>query len=123
MSLTILKLCADNSFLDCISATSSFLGLYSSNSLDDYLNTKQKCIILDTPLLCYLLCYHALCLPINLDWRQAQYRSTRELYEVHKTKSKSVILYTMNDYLHEVVGEYKKALQIGWLESFTDIDF
>lgn len=119
----IKKLCADNSFLDCISATSSFLGLYSSNSLDDYLNTKQKCIILDTPLLCYLLCYHALCLPINLDWQQVQYRSTRELYEVHKTKSKSVILYTMNDYLHEVVGEYKKALQIGWLESFTDIDF
>lgn len=119
----IKKLCTDNSFLDCISATSSFLGMYRSHSLDDYLNTKQKCIILDTPLLCYLLCYHAFCLPVNLDWQQAQYRSTRELFEVHKIKSDSVILYTMDDYLSETVGEYKKALQIGWLESFTDIDF
>lgn len=119
----IRKLCTVNSFLDCISATSSFLGMYRSNSLDDYLNTKQKCIILDTPLLCYLLCYHALCLPVNLDWQQVQYRSTRELYEVHKMKPESVLLYTMDDYLTETVGEYKKALQIGWLESFTDIDF
>ena len=117
------NLCDESSFLDCISVTSSFLGMYRSNSLDDYLNTKQKCIILDTPLLCYLLCHRALSLPIHYDWQQTQYKSTRELYELYKTKSDSVVLYTMDDYLSETVGEYKKALQIGWLESFTDIDF
>lgn len=117
------NLCDKSSFLDCISVTSSFLGMYRSNSLDDYLNTKQKCIFLDTPLLCYLLCYRALDLPIHYDWQQAQYRATRELYELYKRKSDSVVLYTMDDYLTETVGEYKKALQIGWLESFTDIDF
>lgn len=117
------NLCDKSSFLDCISVTSSFLGMYRSNLLDDYLNTKQKCIFLDTPLLCYLLCYRALNLPIHYDWQQAQYRATRELYELYERKSDSVVLYTMDDYLTETVGEYKKALQIGWLESFTDIDF
>ncbi len=119
----IKKLCEKNRYLDSISATSSFLGLYRSDQLSDFINLKQKCIVLDTPLLVYILCFHSLELPTNLDWQQSQYKATRELYDLFRRKPNDVLLYTTADYINEVVGEYKKALQMGWLESFTSIDF
>lgn len=119
----IKKLCEENPYLDSISATSSFIGMYRSNQLDEYINKKQKCVVLDTPLLVYLLCNSSMKLPPLIDWQQPQYKATIELYNLYKKKPNDVLLYTMDDYLKEVVGEYKKALQMGWLETMTNVGF
>lgn len=112
----IKNLCASNNFLNKISASESFLSLYKSNHLEQYLNQKHKDIYLDTPTFVYLLCdYYGI---EKNDWDNPFYRSMKGLIRLKNTYADKISLYITQNYLGEVVGEIKKALIISQFESF-----
>lgn len=109
------KLCLENVYLNKICASESFLSLYQSDKLEIYLNQRQKYIYLDTPAFIYLLCdtYGI----ENNDWGNPFYRSMKGLIRLQKNLNQQVRFVIMADYLYEVVGEIKKALQISKFEN------
>lgn len=112
----IKKLCENNSYLNKISASESFLSLYKSNQLESYLNQKQKNIYLDTPTFVYLLCaYYGI---DNNDWENPFYRSMKNLLKLKKAYPNKINLYIFKDYLGEVAGEIQKALQYARFEKY-----
>lgn len=113
----IKELCENNNYLNKISASESFLSLYKSNQLESYLNQKQKDIYLDTPTFVYLLCaYYAI---ERNDWENPFYRSMKSLINFKNTYSNKVNFYIIRDYLGEVAGEIKKALQFAKFEKYS----
>lgn len=114
--LDIKRLCENNSYLNKISASESFLSLYKSNQLESYLNQKQKNIYLDTPAFVYLLCtYYGI---DNNDWENPFYRSMKNLLKLKKAYPNKINLYILKDYLGEVAGEIQKALQYARFEKY-----
>lgn len=113
----IKELCENNNYLNKISASESFLSLYKSNQLESYLNQRQKDIYLDTPTFVYLLCAYY-CVERN-DWDNPFYRSMKSLIKFKSTYSNKVNFYIIRDYLGEVVGEIKKALQYAKFEKYS----
>lgn len=103
-------LCDSNSFINRICASESFISLYKSNQLEQYLNQKHKYIYLDTPAFVYLLCtFYGI---DKHDWDNPMYRSMKSLYRLQHTHSDKISFYVMEDYLSEVAGEIKKGIQI-----------
>ena len=113
----IKALCENNNYLNKISASESFLSLYKSNQLESYLNQRKKEIYLDTPTFVYLLCaYYGI---ERNDWENPFYRSMKSLINFKNTYSNKVNFYIIRDYLGEVAGEIKKALQYAKFEKYS----
>jgi hypothetical protein len=110
------QLCNENSYLNKISASESFLSLYRSNQLERYLNQGYKKIYMDTPAFVYLLC-STFGIDDN-DWKNPFYRSMKSLVKFQESNPKGIKFYIMFDYLGEVAGEIQKALQIANLEKY-----
>ncbi len=115
------ELCDNNSYLNRITASESFLSLYQSNGLEHYLNHKKKIIFLDTPAIVYLL-LSKFSDRIVQDWNDPDYKSMCSLSEMMKQNEDRIELCVYRSYLYEVAWEIKKALQLSWLDecSFTD---
>ena len=112
----IKNLCLDNSYLNKISASESFLSLYKSNQLEQYINQRHKDIYLDTPAFVYLLCdYYVI---EKNDWDNPFYRSMKNLIRLRNSYPDKISLSITRDYLGEVAGEIKKALQFSQFENF-----
>lgn len=119
----IKQLCEENTYLNRISASESFLSLYKSDRLEQYVKQSQKNIFIDTPVFVYLLC-STFQIDNNRDWNDQLYRSVKSLYELRTNNLKKVHLFIMQDYIGEVAGELKKAWQIAQLEDvsfFSDL--
>lgn len=109
-------LCSTNNYLNKISAGESFLSLYKSNQLEQYLSQKHKDIYLDTPTFVYLLCS---CYGVEKnDWDNPFYRSMKSLIKLKDTYPDKISFYITQNYLGEVVGEIKKALVFSKFESY-----
>lgn len=112
----ISSLCSSNNYLNKISASESFLSLYKSNQLEQYLSQKHKDIYLDTPTFVYLLCsYYGV---DNNDWDNPFYRSMKRLIKLKDNYSDKISFYITQNYLGEVAGEIKKALVFSQFESY-----
>ena len=112
----IKELCSTNSYLNRISASESFLSLYKSNRLEQYLNQKHKDIYLDTPTFVYLLCdYYGI---EENDWDNPFYRSMKSLINLRDSYPDKISFYITENYLGEVVGEIKKALLFAQFEDY-----
>lgn len=112
----ISSLCSSNNYLNKISASESFLSLYKSNQLEQYLSQKHKDIYLDTPTFVYLLCsYYGV---DNNDWDNPFYRSMKSLIKLKDNYSDKISFYITQNYLGEVAGEIKKALVFSQFESY-----
>ncbi len=113
----IYGLCEENNYLNRISASESFLGLYKSNKLEKYLNKKKKDIYLDTPAFVYFLCscYGA----ENKDWDNPYYKSVKSLYKLQEEHPDQINFCITRGYLQEVVGEIMKALQFSKIATYN----
>lgn len=112
----IKELCLENNYLNKISASESFLSLYKSNQLEQYLNQKHKVVYLDTPTFVYLLCdYYGI---EKNDWDNPFYRSMKSLIKLKESHSDKISLYITQNYLGEVIGEIKKALVFSQFERY-----
>ena len=112
----ISSLCSSNNYLNKISASESFLSLYKSNKLEQYLSQKHKDIYLDTPTFVYLLCsYYGV---DNNDWDNPFYRSMKSLIKLKDNYPDKISFYITQNYLGEVAGEIKKALVFSQFESY-----
>lgn len=112
----ISSLCSSNNYLNKISASESFLSLYKSNQLEQYLSQKHKDIYLDTPTFVYLLCSHYGV--DNNDWDNPFYRSMKSLIKLKDNYPDKISFYITQNYLGEVAGEIKKALVFSQFESY-----
>lgn len=110
------KLCENNTYLNRISASESFLSLYTSDRLEQYVTHSKKNIFVDTPVLVYLLCA-TFQIDNIYDWGDSLYRSVKSLYNLHTSNSDKIHFNIMQDYIGEVAGELKKAFQISKLEN------
>lgn len=108
-------LCEDNTYLNRISASESFLSLYRSDRLEQYITHNQQNIYVDTPVLVYLLCA-TFQIDNTDDWNDSLYRSVKSLYELQSNNPEKVKFNIVLDYIGEVAGELKKAYQIAQLE-------
>lgn len=111
----IKQLCEDNTYLNRISASESFLSLYKSDKLEQYVNHSQKSIYVDTPVLVYMLCA-TFQIGNIVDWKDSLYRSVKSLYDLQSINPEKLHFNIMLDYIGEVAGELKKAYQISQLE-------
>ena len=112
----IKDLCSKNSYLNKISASESFLSLYKSNQLEQYLSQKHKDIYLDTPTFVYLLCaYYGV---EDNDWDNPFYRSMKSLIKLKDSYSDKISFYITQNYLGEVACEIKKALLFSQFENY-----
>ena len=111
----IKQLCEDNTYLNRISASESFLSLYKSDRLEQYVTQNQKNVFVDTPVLVYLLCA-TFQIDNTDDWNDSLYRSVKSLYGLQSNNPEKVKFNIMLDYTGEVAGELKKAYQIAQLE-------
>lgn len=112
----IKELCEENTYLNRISASESFLSLYKSDKLEQYVTQSRKNIFIDTPIIVYLLC-SVFEIENDLDWRDPLYRSVKCLNNLHVSNPEKVSFSVMSTYLGEVAGELKKAFQIAQLEN------
>ncbi len=109
------ELCDNNSYLNRITASESFLSLYQSNGLERYLSHKKKIIFLDTPAIIYFL-LSKFSDRIVQDWNDPDYKSMCSLSEMMKQNEDRIVLCVYRSYLSEVAWEIKKALQLSWLD-------
>lgn len=114
-------LCENNSYLNRIIASESFLSLYKSNKLEQYLNHKKKVIFLDTPAIVYLLLSKFSDRVIK-EWSDPDYNSMCCLINLCNQNPNRLELCVYREYLYEVSWEIRKALQLSWLDtcSFTE---
>ena len=109
----IKKLCTENTFLNRISASESFISLYDSPTLSTYLNQKCKYIYLDTPVLVYYICSKlGIIKKGQSDWDNNLYIATKHLLEINQQIGTDIRFYTIEHYIKETVGELRKALRI-----------
>lgn len=114
--MNIRDLCENNNYLNKISASESFLSLYKSNQLEQYINQRHKNIYLDTPAFVYMLCaYYGI---DNNDWDNPFYRSMKSLMRLKETNPDKISFYIYSGYLGEVVGEIQKALHYARFEHY-----
>lgn len=112
----IRELCDNNNYLNKISASESFLSLYKSNQLEQYINQRHKNIYLDTPTFVYLLCaYYGI---DNNDWDNPYYRSMKSLLRLKEANPDKISFYMYRGYFGEVVGEIQKALHYAKFEQY-----
>lgn len=117
----IKELCDNNSYLNRITASESFLSLYKSNKLERYINHKKKILFFDTPAIVYLLLSKFSDCVIS-DWVDIDYSSMSSLLNICDQNKDRIEIRVYWDYLHEVAWEVKKALQLSWLDEcpFTE---
>ena len=114
------SLCECSNYLSRYSLSHSFLELYRSSSYENYINNKENCVILDTPVVTSLLCYLSkLDEKFDIEWDNQDYQSVKALVRLKEDNREKVSFYIPYDYLQETVGELKKALQFSW---FNQID-
>lgn len=117
----IKELCDNNSYLNRITASESFLSLYKSNKLERYINHKKKIIFFDTPAIVYLLLSKFSDRVIS-DWVDIDYSSMSSLLSICDQNKDRIDIRVYREYLYEVAWEVKKALQLSWIDEcpFTD---
>lgn len=111
----IKKLCEENTYLNRIIASESFLNLYRSNKLEQYIKSNKKSIFIDTPIVVYLICSF-FGVDNNSDWNDPLYRAVKNLFDQTETNLEKHKIFVMHDYIREVAGELTKAYQIANLE-------
>ena len=113
----IKKLCEKSDYLSRYSLSHSFLQLYRSPSYEEYVNNKDNCILLDTPVVTCYLCYLSkLDEKYDIEWDNPDYQSVKSLVRLKETNREKVSFCIPYDYLLETVGELKKALQFSWFD-------
>lgn len=111
------QLCDTSDYLSKYSLSHSFLQLYRSSSYEKYINNKENCIILDTPVVTSYMCYLSrLDDTIDEEWDNADYQSVKALARLQETSRDKIYFSIPYDYLQETVGELKKALQFSWFD-------
>lgn len=111
------QLCETNDYLSRYSLSHSFLQLFQSSSYANYINNKENCIFLDTPVVTNYLCY--LCKldeKNDIEWDNPDYQSVKSLARLKESNKDNISFHIPYDYLQETVGELKKALQFSWFD-------
>ena len=111
------QLCENSDYLSRYSLSHSFLQLFQSTSYANYINNKENCIFLDTPVVTNYLCY--LCKldeQNDIEWDNPDYQSVKSLARLKVSNKDNISFYIPNDYLYETAGELKKALQFSWFD-------
>ena len=108
-------ICLNNPFLEKIGASEMFLSLYRSSKLEQFINSKQKLVYLDTRAFIYYYCLLASKGKNWPYWEDYGYRATANLAAlVNKKKNKDIKIRLFETYIGEVVGELQKALRTAW---------
>lgn len=114
---TLQTVCENNSFINRVSQSESFLGLYKSDKLEDFLSKRRCEIYLDTPEIIYYLCSKtSFVLEGGFSWDDYYYRSTLNLFSFQHSSRINVNFHVFSDYISEVAGEMQKALRVAWFQ-------
>lgn len=107
------EICSMFSYINKRAATSSFLHLYGSKSLNTYISDKTRIVFLDTPVIVYMLCYLT-SLHENAieDWDDPYYIAAKSLYKIKDNVKDKVKFCALRGYVEEAAGELKKAFMI-----------
>lgn len=115
------ELCARNNYIDNLAANSSFINMYKNNNYEEYINNRPNHIYMDTMVFVYYLCACTNYARRYQNWDNVFFQAMVQLKGIVKESGANIKLYVPFDYLYEAMGEYSKALQIGWIESKVNL--
>ncbi len=101
--------CSKNNIINKSSISKMFVGLFEDDKLDDYLQTTERIVYLDTQILLQLLCVNH---EDGKDYPDYLYRHTAELISCCKNSSIPVNLTTTSGYVDEVVHHVIDAVHL-----------
>jgi len=108
----IMDIISSSEYLNKMSATTLFTGLFNSNSLEDYLGKQKRIVFFDTQILLQLLCVDY---SKNVDYindgayQDSLYEAGKILYEQIEESRDYVSLYTTPEYIREVSNHLYEA--------------
>ncbi len=115
----IKNLCKTTSYLNRLSVSSSFLSLYKSNNLEQYINNRVNFVYFDTPAFIYYICAKSKYNDELEIWEDKNFKAVYNLIKCKEKNYSKIQFYISHDYIHETVGEFQKALRISWFDQFT----
>lgn len=118
----IAKLCKDNPYLSKISAEVSFVELFRSKKLEQYVKNKTRILFFDTPIASYYLLWWS-----NLakdltgeDWNDPYYIACANLFET--VTNTDAYICCPSCYIDEIVGQIQQAKRLSLLEEKIGCD-
>lgn len=115
-------LCARNDYVDQYALIHSFLNLFRSNQYEGYIKQKEQIVYLDTPVIVNYICSKSSYQnDYEIEWEDTDFMSTNDLFNYSADSSDKIRFLIPHDYLIEVLGELKKALQFNWFNQFEDL--
>lgn len=113
----ILSIVSESEYLNKVSATTLFTGLFNSNSLEDYLGKQKRIVFLDSQVLFQLLCVDY---QPDVPYEDSLFETGRILYNQLKESKNYLDLYTIPEYVREVSNHLYEANN---LKQFVDITY
>lgn len=101
----LLSVVGKSEYLNKISLTSMFTGMFNSGQLEEYMSRQQRIVFLDTQILLNVLCL----LYQDIDYGDMLYDSTAMLWQQLKESRDFVKLNTTNGYVDEVANHLCEA--------------
>lgn len=113
----LIEICKDNEFLNKLSSTHLFNNLYSSDSLEKYVNNKIQVVFVDTQILIRLICvlYNT-----KVNFTDIAMQSVKIFYNTVTKFKDQVYLISSYDYIGEVAGHLYEAYK---LQRFLNLPF
>lgn len=116
------QLCDNNDYLDQYGLVHSFLDLFHSDRYEGYIAKKECWVYFDTPVLANYLCLKSgFQEDLEIEWNDGDFISVNDLIGYKEESGCTIRFIVPHDYLQEVVGEFKKALQFSWFEQFEEL--
>ena len=112
----ILNIISDSEYLNKVSATTLFTGLFNSNSLEDYLGTQKRIVFLDSQVLFQLLCVDYK----DVNYKDSLYEAGKILYNQLDEFQDYVSLFTTPDYIQEISNHLYEAYN---LKQFIELPY
>lgn len=116
------QLCESNEYMDQYGLIHSFLELFRSEKYKGYIDNKLQYVYLDTPVIVNYICAKSSFQDsYDLEWDNTEFNGTYDLLGYCEETKNSIRLVCPHDYLQEVLGELKKALQFSWFNQFDNL--
>lgn len=105
----LIAVCAENEFLNKLSAVHLFTNLFNSDKLEKYLNSKHQEIFVDTQILIRLIC---VLYPTDFSFKDIALNSVKIFFDTYEKYQGKLKLVTSHDYIEEVTNHLIEALKL-----------
>lgn len=118
----IASLCKDNPYLSKISAEVSFVDLFRSQKLEQYVKNKTRVLFFDTPIASYYLLWWGNIAKdlTGYDWNDPYYVACANLFET--VMNTDAFICCPSCYIEEIVGQIQQAKRLSLLEEKLGCD-